>query len=133
MADDDLGTLLGSLLGGKQAGEGTLLSHLLSALGDSGQGGGNPLQALIEELQDGGLGGKAQSWVSTGQNQPLSGPEVAQALPYQLLDSVAERSGLSPEQAADQLAVALPPVVDRLTPQGEVPQGSLEDLIRRQL
>lgn len=33
---------------------------------------------------------------------------------------------------ADEIARQLPQVVDRLTPQGQVPSGSLEDLIRRQ-
>ncbi|MEW2574785.1 YidB family protein [Streptomyces syringium] len=135
MADDDLGSLLGGLLGGGRSGGGTgnLLAGLLGTLGDSGQGGGNPLAALLSELRDGGLEGKAQSWVSSGANEPITGAEVAQALPYQTLDRVAQQAGIAPEEAADQIAAALPEAVDKLTPDGEVPQGSLEDLIRARL
>ncbi|MBB4891993.1 uncharacterized protein YidB (DUF937 family) [Streptomyces olivoverticillatus] len=133
MAGNDLGSLLGGLLGGGRAGAGGLLASLLGTLGDSGQGGGNPLQALVRELDEGGLGEKTRSWVGTGANQPLSGPEIAQAMPYQTLEHVAQQAGVTPEQAADQLAEALPEVVDKLTPTGEVPQGSLEDLIRERM
>ncbi|MGX8904395.1 YidB family protein [Streptomyces netropsis] len=134
MADDDLGTLLGGLLGGgRSSGTGNLLAALLGTLGDSGQGGGNPLAALLSELRDGGLEGKTQSWVGSGANEPITGAEVAQALPYQTLDRVAQQAGIAPEEAADQLAAALPEAVDKLTPDGVVPQGSLEDLIKARL
>jgi uncharacterized protein YidB (DUF937 family) len=46
---------------------------------------------------------------------------------------VARQSGLSPEQVADLLAQALPVVVDKLTPDGRVPEGSLKDLIKQYL
>ncbi len=141
----DLGSLLGSLLGGGSGGSGgaggeggrsgNVLAALLGALGaPGGQGGGSPLQGLLQQLNEGGLAGKTESWVGTGRNEPLSGPEVAQALPYQVLENVAQQSGVSPEQAADQLATAIPDVVDKLTPDGSVPQGgSLEELIRQRL
>ncbi|MGW1077278.1 YidB family protein [Streptomyces sp. NPDC002537] len=127
MADNDLGSLLGGLLGGAKGGN--LLGSLLGALGS---GGGESLDGLLHQLQEGGLGAKTDSWVGTGANEPLSGPEVAQALPYQALEHVAQKAGITPEQAADELAEALPKAVDKLTPDGQVPQGSLEDLIQRQ-
>ncbi|MEV5510671.1 YidB family protein [Streptomyces orinoci] len=131
MAGSDLGSLLEPLLGGSggQSG-GSLLGSLLGALGS---GGGQSLEGLIQELNEGGLGEKTRSWVSTGANQPATGPEIAQAVPDQVLNHVAQHSGLSPEQAADRLAEALPQFVDKLTPGGEIPQGSLEDVIRQHL
>ncbi|MEV4616828.1 YidB family protein [Kitasatospora sp. NPDC049258] len=134
MAGNDLGRLFGGLLGGSGsggnggAGSGDLLAALLGALGS---GGGDSLGGLLQQLQEGGLGAKARSWVGTGVNEPVSGAEVAQALPYQELDLVARQAGLTPEQAADRLAVALPEAVDRLTPQGEVPAGSWEELLAK--
>lgn len=129
MAGNDLGSLLGGMLGGGHGpGAGNLLGALLGALGS---GGGQSLSGLLQQLQEGGLGEQARSWVSTGENRPVSGAEVAQALPYQELDLVAQQAGLSPEQAADQLAAVLPDAVDKLTPQGEVPMGSWEELIAR--
>lgn len=131
MQGTDLGQLLAGLLGESQDGAGgNLLGSLLGALGS---GGGQSLSGLLQQLQEGGLGEKVDSWVGTGPNQPASGPEIAQALPYQTLDHVAQQSGLSPEQAADRLAQLLPRAVDKLTPGGRIPQGSLEDVIRQQL
>nr|WP_079430503.1 MULTISPECIES: YidB family protein [Streptomyces] len=133
---NDLGSLLGGMLGGEQGGKGgALLGALLSSLGGAGThgGGSNPLGALLDTLKEGGLGAQTDSWIGRGRNQAVSGPEVAQALPYQALDHVAQQAGVSPEEAADQLAQTLPQAVDRLTPDGSVPEGSLEDLIREQL
>lgn len=131
MQGTDLGHLLAGLLGEGQDGSGgNLLGALLGALGS---GGGQSLSGLLQQLQEGGLGEESASWVGTGRNQPVSGPEIAQALPYQTLDHIAQQSGLSPEQAADRLAQLLPRAVDRLTPSGQIPQGSLEDVIRQQL
>ncbi len=138
MAGTDLGRLLGGLLGegeGGRSGEGSaadgkLLGSLLEALGS---GGGQSLSGLVQQLREGGLGDKVGSWVGTGANESVSGPEIAQALPYQILDHAAQQSGLSPEQAADRLAKLLPRIVDKLTPGGSVPPGSLEDVVRQRL
>ncbi|MFE3326290.1 YidB family protein [Streptomyces sp. NPDC059176] len=125
MADNDLERRLGGLLGGAEPGAVTMLATLFGEVGDSGQGGGNELQGLVNELTEGGLADAVRSWIGTGENASVSGPQIAQALPYQVLDRVAQQAGVSPEQAADRLAAALPRVVDELTPQGEVPEGLL--------
>ncbi|WKX68934.1 YidB family protein [Streptomyces sp. XD-27] len=129
MAGNDLEALLGGLLGAGRGGPAHLMGSLLSALGAGSGSGGNALDRLMEQLRDGGLGDQADSWVSTGANDPISGPELAQGLPYQVLEYVAEEAGISPETAADQLAEVLPEAVDKLTPDGTVPQGSLEDAL----
>lgn len=136
MADNDLGSLLGGLLGGGQggaAGGGDILGSLLRSL-TNGQGGGNPLGGLLEMLTKSGLLDQAQSWIGTGENKPVTGAQVAQALPGDTLQQVADQAGVSSEKAADQIAQYLPQAVDKLTPGGELPRSgaSLEDLIRQQ-
>lgn len=138
MAGNDLGSLLGGLLGGGgqqggSSGGGSILAALLGAFMSKGGGnGGNPLSGLLEGLTKAGLADQAQSWVGNGQNQPVSGDQIAQALPDETLRKVAQDAGVSPQQAADEIAQVLPQAVDKLTPQGQVPSGSLEDLIRQQ-
>ncbi|MER7816703.1 YidB family protein [Streptomyces sp. NPDC096153] len=148
MASNDLGGLLGSLLGGGQGGSsgGNVLGALLGALTGNGQSGGagatggagggaagNPLGGLLEMLARSGLAEQAQSWIGTGQNQQVSGGQIAEALPNDTLDKVARDAGVTPQQAADQIARSLPQAVDRLTPSGQLPQGaSLEEIIRQQ-
>ncbi|MFF4370941.1 YidB family protein [Streptomyces sp. NPDC001594] len=150
MAGNDLGSLLGGLLGGGQGGSGgaagaggggggNILGSLMGALlGGGGAGGGraggadNPLGGLLDMLGKAGLADQARSWIGTGDNQPVSGEQVARALPDDALREVAQQAGVSPEEAADQIAQQLPQVVDQLTPNGQVPSGSLEDIIRQQ-
>ncbi|MFB7590524.1 YidB family protein [Streptomyces sp. NPDC056169] len=142
MAGNDLGSLLGSLLGGGgqggSGGAGGILGSLLGALaggksaGGGGADGANPLGGLLDMLTKSGLVDQAQSWVGTGDNQPVSGAQIAEALPDDTLQKVAADAGVSPQEAADQIARSLPQAVDKLTPNGSVPQGSLEDLIREQ-
>ncbi|MFF5921563.1 YidB family protein [Streptomyces flavochromogenes] len=141
MAGNDLGGLLGSLLGGpggqSGGGAGGILGSLIGALA-GGQGGGgaggasNPLGGLLDMLTRSGLTDQTRSWVGTGENQPVSGAQIAEALPDETLRKVAQDAGVSPEEAADRIAQSLPQAVDKLTPTGSMPQGSLEDIIREQ-
>ncbi|MBT2394968.1 YidB family protein [Streptomyces sp. ISL-100] len=130
MAGEDLGRLLGGLLGGGD-GKANLLGSLLGSLGGSTAGSGNPLDGLLAALGEGGLGHQAHSWVAAGANEPIDGEQLAQALPPDTLQGVAQQAGLPTDVAADQLAQVLPQAVDKLTPGGQLPQDtSLEDLIK---
>ncbi|MEV6502727.1 YidB family protein [Streptomyces prunicolor] len=139
MAGNDLGSLLGGLLGGGKSGSGSgnILGALLGALGSgsgSGSGsGGNPLGGLLDMLTKSGLVDQKDSWVGTGQNQSVTGAQIQQALPDETLRKVAEQAGVTPEEAASDLARTLPQAVDKLTPEGQLPQAaSLEELVRQQ-
>ncbi|MDI9883239.1 YidB family protein [Streptomyces sp. HNM0645] len=148
MAGNDLGGLLGGLLGGGQGGSsgGNVLGALIGALAGDGKAGptgaagvaaggvdGNPLGALLDVLARSGLADRAQSWIGTGQNQQVSGVQIAQVLPKETLDKVARDTGVTPRQAADRIAESLPQAVVRLTPSGQLPRGaSLEEIIRQQ-
>ncbi|WP_406086413.1 YidB family protein [Streptomyces virginiae] len=143
MAGNDLGSLLGGLLGGSGgqggsggAGGGNVLGALLGALtggaGGSQTGGSNPLGGLMDMLTRSGLADQAQSWIGTGDNQSVSGAQIAEALPDEALQKAAAQAGVSPQEAADQIAQALPTAVDKLSPEGQLPTGSLEDIIRAQ-
>jgi uncharacterized protein YidB (DUF937 family) len=137
MAGNDLGSLLGGLLGGGGQGgsSGNILGALLGALGggSGGTNGGNPLGGLLEMLTKSGLAEQKDSWVGTGENKSVTGAQIQQALPDGTLQKVAEQVGVTPERAASDLARTLPRAVDKLTPEGHVPQAaSLEELVRQQ-
>lgn len=72
----------------------------------------------------GGLGDAADSWVSTGANQPVSATDLASALGSDTISHVAGQAGVSPDDAAAGLAQILPQVVDHLTPDGQVPDDA---------
>jgi uncharacterized protein YidB (DUF937 family) len=81
------------------------------------------LQGLIWKLSRSGLGQQAQSWVGTGENQPVTGSQVREAIDARQLNSIADQAGLTPEETSDQLAKVLPVVVNQATPQGQLPDN----------
>lgn len=111
---------LGAVLGGGGGGSmDAIVKMLLPALGGLLAGGG--LSKILAGFQQKGMGGKAQSWVGTGPNEPVSGDEVRQALGHEELSNVASQLGLPEDQAAEVLAAALPDAVDQVTEDGQVP------------
>ena len=90
----------------------------------SGHGGGvlGGLGDLIDKFRNAGQGGKADSWVSTGQNEPIHDHEMEQALGPDLLDALSRQTGLSRQELVKRLSQVLPEAVDKLTPSGEVPR-----------
>jgi uncharacterized protein YidB (DUF937 family) len=87
-------------------------------------------------MQRAGFGDQARSWVSRGQNMPISPDDLGQIFGQGGIDEIARRAGLTPQQTSEGLSELLPDVVDRLTPEGDVPDAdqltrSVDDLRRR--
>ena len=93
----------------------------LMAVINSPQVGG--LSGLISRLTNKGLGKEASSWVSTGNNVPVSPDQVQQGLGSDIISQLAAKAGLSQEQVATHLSGLLPTVVDKLTPDGKVDEN----------
>jgi uncharacterized protein YidB (DUF937 family) len=83
-------------------------------------GGSGGLGGLLATLQNAGLGQIVDSWIGTGQNQPVSGDQLAQALGDDQLSGLAQTAGIPQGDIAGHLAQILPGLVD-LTPNGQVP------------
>jgi uncharacterized protein YidB (DUF937 family) len=86
---------------------------------DGGLLGG--LGGLLGKLADAGHGNVADSWVGTGQNQPINPNDLGNALGPQVIREIAQRTGMDEQELLKQLSAALPGVVDKLTPGGQVP------------
>ena len=80
------------------------------------------LDAVLEKFRASGFAEKVESWISRGKNASLSTDEVKSAL-GDLLDGFAAKAGVAKEQAADGIAKSFPELVDKLTPDGEVPSA----------
>lgn len=113
----------GSSLGG---GLGGLLGQVLGGGGGSLAGLGG-LGGLLQQFEQAGLGGHVQSWVGTGQNQPISPDAIAKVFGQGGLAEIAQRAGLSQDEASAGLAHLLPAVVDHVTPSGQLPSGAQLD------
>ena len=108
---------LGSVLGG---GSDSLASGLLQMI--QNQPGG--LQGLVQSFHDKGMGGLVSSWISSGPNPPISGEQVHQVLGSDQVKALAAKAGISPDVAGTAIAQILPSLVDKLTPNGSVPDHS---------
>ena len=124
--EDLLGGLLGGGSGGGSAGTaakgmnvGALAAVLAPLLGNLLKGGG--LSKLVQNAQASGLSAQADSWVGTGENQPVSGQEIRSVVGEDAVKGVADQAGISEDEAADVLAQVVPHVVSGLTPGGQVP------------
>jgi uncharacterized protein YidB (DUF937 family) len=79
------------------------------------------VQGIVSQLESKGLGATVRSWVGTGANQPISPEQVHQAFGADVIQQLAAKTGLSPQDLAAKLAAALPQAIDKLTPNGTVP------------
>ncbi|HUA41489.1 MAG TPA: YidB family protein [Streptosporangiaceae bacterium] len=104
-------------LGGKQGSDGgvALLHKMVRSSGG--------LQGLVWKLSRGGLGQQVDSWVGTGENQPVTGPQVRRAIDPRQLSAMADQAGMTPEETSEELASVLPVVVNKATPQGQLPDA----------
>lgn len=139
-----LDSILGSVLGGGAAqgqgsGQAALINAVIQMVANKGAGGGGAgggLGALVGALTQGGLGNVASSWVGTGQNLPVSTEQLQSALggggggAGGLLAQLAQQAGMSNGDAASGLSQILPELVDKLTPDGQIPQqDTLEKML----
>src|SRR4029453_1595673 len=90
------------------------------------------LGGLLQRMQQAGAGPQGQSWVGTGQNMPISPDMLSQIFGRGQMDDIARQLGVSHDEAAAEIAQALPDVVDRMTPRGSIPADS-DDLVSRTL
>ncbi len=124
-----LGSILGGLSGGAgdspgvgAGGMGGLLGSLLPMLGGLLAGGG--LQKVLSGFQANGLTAQADSWVGTGENEPISGADVRKVVGDEELAKIATALGVSEDEAANAVAQVLPEVVDRVSPDGHLAPDS---------
>ena len=128
LLDSLVGAAANAAFGGQQGGQAQagagaggidpqILMGIVGALMNSGGG----LSGILGKLQQGGLGDAAASWVGTGANQPVSPDALGGALGPDLMGMIAKQLGGNQQQAAGTMADLLPGLIDKLTPQGQVP------------
>ena len=133
-----LGNILGSVLGGSnQSGGGALGNILGSVLGGGAQaheqagtqmaGGLGNLTDMLSQL---GLGDQVKSWVSTGENLPVTAEQIQNTLGQNgTLGQIASQAGVSETDAAGGLAELLPGLINKLTPNGQVNSGDITSIL----
>ena len=126
MLDDVIGAALGSKAGSDLSSPIAMaLKALLAskmAPGSAGQQGApGGLGGLVDQFRQNGLEQTINSWIGNGRNQDISPSQLHQALGQDTVDDLAEQTGLPHDDLLSQLSKVLPGVVDKLTPNGELP------------
>ena len=85
-------------------------------------------RAVLTRFRQGGLAQQADSWVSTGQNMNISGDQLQQVFGSSTISDLASQLGMSEDQAGSAMAQLLPEVINRVTPEGQVPQNGNEEI-----
>lgn len=109
--------LAGSAQSGQHA---SAVSAIMEYINSPQVGGLSGMQQMFEQK---GLGGVMSSWVGSGQNLPISTEQLQSVLHSGALEQVASKAGLDPSQLTSMMSTFLPHVVDKLTPDGQVPEG----------
>lgn len=118
LLDKITGGLKGSLSGGGAAGG--LMESIQGLLTSSETGG---IDGLVNKFKAKGLGDTISSWIGTGENKPISGVQIQQVLGQDTIKKFADKAGISTDEISKKLAGTLPQVIDKLTPNGKLPEG----------
>lgn len=119
---DDITEKVHGLLG-ESGGEGSgLAKGVVEMLSDKAGGG---LAGLVQSFQQKGLGEIISSWISTGQNLPISADQIREGVGIEKLQSLAAKVGMSPEEVTTKLSSLMPDLIDKMTPDGVVPEGGV--------
>lgn len=116
----DLGAMISGLFGGEGGFDMSKLSGMLAPIMAMVQQSGG-LQGLLDKLQSSGLQEQVSSWISQGQNAVANPQQITEALGPDKLKAAAESAGIAPDQLAQEMSTALPNLVDKLTPNGQLP------------
>src|SRR5512136_1368551 len=116
--------LAGKFLGGSGGTQNPLLDIALNLLTNPQTGG---LEGLMETFKSKGLNDIMSSWVSTGQNLPISGNQIQDILGSDLVQQFAKKLGASNQDVSGGLANLLPGLIDKLTPTGQLPEKDTFD------
>ncbi|MEJ2103858.1 MAG: YidB family protein [Ignavibacteriaceae bacterium] len=115
----DLMDSLKSAIGGGNK-QNDLMSIIMSLIG--GQGG---INNLISQFAAKGLGDVINSWIGTGKNLPISGDQLQSVFGKDKISQLASKVGMDNNAFTSQLSNLLPQVIDKLTPDGKVPEGDI--------
>jgi len=124
---DEMVSMAGSALGQQSEHAGALTA--IMGYVNSPQVGG--IAGLEKMFQQGGLGDVFKSWVSTGQNLPISPEALQNVLHSGALQEAAQKAGIDSNQLTGMMSTLLPHLVDKLTPSGQIPDaGALQSMLK---
>lgn len=119
---DELASKAQGMFGGAEGQSSALLNGVMNMLSSNQSGG---LSGLVQSFKDKGLEDIVSSWVGTGENQPVDADQINNVLGSETIQNLAAKAGVSSTEVSSLLAQQLPGLIDKLTPDGVIPEGGL--------
>ena len=117
---DSLEGMAASAMTGSGSDQAKVAGGLMQALQEHPEG----LQAVLNGFQNNGMAGHVEQWAS-GALQTATPDQVQAGLGGTgLIESTAEKAGVSPEVAKTVLASVMPMVISHFAPNGQAPEQS---------
>jgi len=107
--------------GAQQSQHASALGAILSLINSPQVGGLAGLQSMF---QQGGLGHIMSSWIGNGPNLPVSANQLQNVLHGGALQQAAQQAGMDRSQFTSTMSTLLPHLVDKVSPNGQLPDAS---------
>ncbi len=122
---DKIAEMLNDIGKGRKAGSGQSggLTDLLAGLNVGALLNGG-LGELLEKFRQAGQQETAESWIGSGPNRDVTPDDLKTALGPDMLQSIAQATGLSEQELLARLSHDLPSAVDKYTPDGRIAHGN---------
>ncbi len=109
-----------SALGGGEK-QNQIVSAIMNLIG--GQSGG--LNGLVQQFTSKGMGDVISSWIGTGTNKSIHPNQISDILGSDTIKNLSSKLGIDTTALTGHLSNLLPQVVDKLTPNGKIPEGDM--------
>jgi uncharacterized protein YidB (DUF937 family) len=114
---------LPGLAGGDPAQAAAVMGTMMEVLQQKGGLGG-----LLDQFRASGLAAQADAWSRGDDSQGVSGDQVQQVLGLPIVDLIAQKLGLTPEQAKATLAQLVPRITSRMAAEERLTGQASPDL-----
>ncbi|MEK9826341.1 MAG: YidB family protein [Methylotenera sp.] len=90
------------------------------------QNGG--LAGVLQKFRTAGFDDEVASWISKGSNLPIDAQQIVQALGSHTIQQAASKLNMNAQDISAKIAEYLPQVIDRMTPDGQLPREPINVL-----
>lgn len=90
------------------------------------QNGGLP--GVLQKFKAAGYEHEVDSWISKGSNSPIHAQQIMYALGSSTIQQAASKLNMNAQDISAKIAEYLPQVIDRMTPDGQLPREPINVL-----
>lgn len=90
------------------------------------QNGGLP--GVLQKFKAAGYEHEVDSWISKGSNLPIDAQQIIYALGSSTIQQAASKLNMNAQDISAKMAEYLPQVIDRMTPDGQLPREPINVL-----